>query len=314
LVTGSDGAVGGEEPELSLSTGSSTWTEWGGNGPGLHFAHGNGFPPGTYKKLIGVLQEQYRVCSMAARPLWSDEPPESLHSWSQLAGDLSRELDRQGMRGAVGVGHSLGAAMSMLAAVEDSQLFSALVLIDPLILTGSVSLFWGLVKRLGLGGRLGLVQGARSRRQVWPSREVARRIYRSKPTFASWDPEVLDDYLAAGLTEDGNGMLRLRYPRAWEARIFEISPHNLWPRLRRLAVPVIFIRGETSDTFLANAAARLRRELPAARVLEVPETSHFVPMERPLQLGRTILGALAQLQLTTASPEPDRKETRTVCR
>jgi pimeloyl-ACP methyl ester carboxylesterase len=263
----------------------------------MHFAHGNGFPPGTYRKLIGVLQEQYQVASMSARPLWSDQSPESLSSWSQLADDLRQAIDQQGMRGAVGVGHSLGAAMTLLAAVADPQLFSVVVLIDPLILTGVLSFGWGLAKRLGLAGQLGLVRGARGRRQLWPDRDVARRVYRSKPTFSSWDPEVLDDYLKAGLTSSSNGGLILRYPRDWEARVFEISPHNLWPELHRLEVPAIFVQGQRSDTFVDRAVHRLAGELPSARILVIPEASHFVPMERPYELGRAILEELEKVEV-----------------
>ncbi len=53
---------------------------------------------------------------------------------------------------------------------------------------------------------------------------------------------------------------------------------------------MLFIRGCGSDTFVAAAADRVRRQLDTARVIEVAGTSHFVPMERPREVARMIIG------------------------
>lgn len=265
------------------------WHDWGGAGPTVHFAHANGFPPGTYGKLIEALKTNHHVVSMAARPLWSSDPAAELRDWSELAADLAAELARRGLRGILGVGHSLGGVASLLAAADDPGLFRAVVAVDPLVLTGRVSTLWGLMKGVGLGGRLGLVRGARSRRDRWPDRETVLSSYSRKKVFRHWDPEVLDDYIRHGTAVMPDRTRGLRYPKAWEARIFEIAPHNLWPRLRRLRVPTLFIKGESSDTFRDAAARRVARELPMAEVAVVRSSTHFVPMERPQELGEVIL-------------------------
>lgn len=272
------------------------WIDWGGDGPPLHLAHGNGFPPGTYRRLAEVLAERYHVVSMAARPLWNGDRAPRILGWSQLADDLREELTARGLRGIVGVGHSLGAATSLLASVEDPGLFSAVVAIDPIVLTGATSVMWGVTKRLGLAGLHPLVRGARVRRRSWPSRGAVHEAYAGKKMFKSWRHEVFDDYVESGFEDvDGDGV-RLRFPRRWEARIFEVAPHNLWPQLRRLAVPVLFVQGERSDTFRDEARERVARELPTARVEVVPGAGHFVPMEEPERLGRVILDYLNSLQ------------------
>jgi len=277
-------------PAQGLSTGEDRWHDWGGAGPTMHFAHANGFPPGTYRKLTETLARGgHHLVSMAARPLWSRDAPTELEDWSQLADDLKEELTHRGLRGGIAVGHSLGGVTSLLAAADDPGLFRAVVAVDPLILTGRMSVFWGLTKSLGLGGRLGIVRGARSRRDHWPDRETVLSSYRRKKIFEFWDPEVLDDYLDSGTVAMPDGSVSLRYPKAWEARIFEIAPHDLWNRLRRLEVPVLFIQGERSDTFRDAAVRRADRELPTAEVAVLGESTHFVPMERPTELGSVIL-------------------------
>jgi pimeloyl-ACP methyl ester carboxylesterase len=266
----------------------NTLHDWGGTGPALHFAHANGFPPGTYRKLVDELTDSHHVFSMAARPLWPDSIPQTLRDWSPLAGDLRAELDRRGLRGIVGVGHSLGAVISLLAATADPGLFSAVVAIDPIVLTGAHSLYWRTLKAIGLTGRFSLVRGARRRRELWSDRGEARASYSSKKVFASWDPEVLDDYLDVGIIDLPEGGVRLRYPREWEARIFAAAPHDLWPELRRVSVPTLFVQGEHSDTFLDAARARVEREVPGSRTVVIEDSSHFVPMERPTELARVI--------------------------
>jgi pimeloyl-ACP methyl ester carboxylesterase len=274
----------------------AVWQDWGGSGPALHFAHANGFPPGTYRKLIDELTNHHHVLSMAARPLWSDSKPQVLRNWSPLAEDLRAELDRRGVRGIVGVGHSLGAVISLLAAATDAGLFSAVVAVDPIVLTGGRALFWRTVKAVGLAGRINLVRGARRRRELWSDRAEARNTYSGKKIFASWDPEVLDDYVDAGVVDLPGGGFGLRYPREWEARIFTAAPHDLWAHLRKVSVPTLFVQGEHSDTFLEAARARVEREVPGSRTVVIAGSSHFVPMERPRELARVIVEFVGSIE------------------
>jgi len=273
------------------------WLDWGGSGPPLHFAHGNGFPPATYRKLIEVLREGAHVASMEARPLWPGSDPRSLSNWPELARDLKQELERRGLRGSVGVGHSLGAVITLLAAAEDPRLFKAVVAIDPVVLAGWTSILWGTMKTVGVGDRLPLVRGARNRRRHFPDRDAARAAYRHRRMFRAWDEETLDDYLAHALVPAPDGGLTLRYPRSWEARIFRLSPHNVWPQLRRLQVPTLFIQGEHSDSFSSTAVSKVLREVPGARVSLFKGYGHCVPMECPESVGETILEFLEETSI-----------------
>ncbi len=275
-------------PPRTKADESEIWRDWGGSGPPIHFAHGNGFPPGTYRKLISELGKSHQVVSMSARPLWAESRPRVLRDWSVFAEDLRAELGRRGLRGIIGVGHSLGAVTSLLAAAADPGLFSAVVAVDPIVLTGGRALFWGTVKAFGLAGRVNLVRGARRRRELWSDRAEARNTYSGKKIFASWDPGVLDDYLDAGMVDLPQGGVRLRYPRECEARIFSAAPHDLWAELRKVSVPTLFVQGE-SQRHLPRRRAGQGGE-GGAGVLDGGgcHSSHFLPMERPTELARVI--------------------------
>jgi pimeloyl-ACP methyl ester carboxylesterase len=255
----------------------------------LIFAHANGFPPGSYGKLLRELSADYRVSAFSARALWPEYDPSSVASWRDLAQDLCRSMEEHGLRRMLGVGHSLGGALTIMAAAGDPHLFSALALVDPVVFTGGHALFWGVLKGLGFGHRLPLIRGARRRRERFADLDAARSAYAGKSVFSTWDPEVLDDYVRAGFRETGDGEVELRYSKGWEARIFELTPASVWSDLRRIELPTLVIRGAFSDTFRPAAARRVERELARATIVELPETSHFLPMEAPLDVARLIV-------------------------
>ncbi|MDO8860824.1 hypothetical protein Q6D67_03835 [Haliea sp. E1-2-M8] len=61
---------------------------FGGSGEPLVFAHANGYPPGSYRRLLAHLAEQYAVTGYRHRPLWSREPVPARADWHQFANDL----------------------------------------------------------------------------------------------------------------------------------------------------------------------------------------------------------------------------------
>jgi pimeloyl-ACP methyl ester carboxylesterase len=63
----------------------------------------------------------------------------------------------------------------------------------------------------------------------------------------------------------------------------------VWSDIRRLAVPVLVIRGASSDTFLPGAANKIQLALPGATAIELPDTTHFLPMEQPAAVAATII-------------------------
>jgi pimeloyl-ACP methyl ester carboxylesterase len=253
------------------------------------FAHANGFPPASYRQLFEALGEHFDITAFAARPLWRGSDPAETNSWSDLAADLRQAMATREMEKVVGVGHSLGGVLTIMAAASDPSLFSALALVDPVVFSGRRALFWRASKHLGFGHRLPLVRSARRRRARFPDLGSVRSTYAGKSVFSTWESEALDDYVRAGFRDSPEGGVELCYSKDWEARIFEITPASVWSELRRVQAPVLFLRGASSDTFLSAAAKRASRELVDATVIELPDTSHFLPMEQPRRVARAIV-------------------------
>lgn len=296
--------------------------DFGGDGPIIHLAHANGFPPASYGPLAQTLvgsplphraeyaspttmdstcdansvdqttRLTYHVIGLPARPLWPDSQRESAPSWHTFADDLIAGLDELGAKHIIGLGHSMGGAYTLLAAVQRPDLFRALVLIDPVIMPPRILAVLWLMRRLGLSRRHPLVQGALRRRRTWPDRQACYNHYRSKRLFADWPETSLRAYVEAGMRLDQDGQVTLVYPPEWEAHIFATAPTDIWRYVPKLAAPLLVIRGERSDTFRLRAQRRMARLLPGARFVQIPGAGHLVPMERPTETGAAVLDFL----------------------
>jgi pimeloyl-ACP methyl ester carboxylesterase len=273
--------------------------DWGGTGPDLHLAHANGFPPGSYRKLIDVLKTRYRVLTLRSRALVPGSDPASLTSWTDLADELAHALQARGLMGIVGVGHSVGGVASLLASVKTPGLFRAVVALDPVLVTGKRLWLLRATALLRQRHRIPLAQGARRRREAWGSREEVAASFQKKALFQRFDSESFQDYLTHGLVEAPSGGVRLAIPAAWEARVFETIPVDVWRTLRSVTVPTLVVRGSDSPTLTPEGLERVRRTIPGVRTEELPGTAHLFPLEQPEACGRRVLAFLESLDSRT---------------
>lgn len=257
----------------------------GGSGPPLHFLHANGYPPECYQPLLERLQTQYHVFGMLLRPLWQGSKPNEIRDWKPLSEDLLQFLASQSTP-IIGVGHSIGAIVTLRAALRDPGKFRALVLIDPVLFVPSFLIMWYIIRGLGLGEQFHpLIAGAKKRRRTFDDLETVFRGYRNRSVFRYMSDESLWAYIA-GMTRKTENGYELVYSPEWEARIYlaGMSDFDLWRDLPKLEVPTLFLRGAETDTFLEKAARLVKRKLPAARVETLEKSTHLLPLERPQEV------------------------------
>jgi pimeloyl-ACP methyl ester carboxylesterase len=264
--------------------------DFGGTGPMLHFANANGYPPAAYAPLLEGLIPRYHVIAMRSRPLLPGADAAALRNWSELADELIHFLDQAGARGWVGVGHSLGAVLTVLAALRRPELFRAVVAIEPVFFNPLKLAAFAIFRGLGLADRVHpLIAGARRRRRVFGSADEMYARYRQAPVFSRLDDRALRAYVdaAAAPRADGPGV-ELVFTPEWEAAVYATGPMNLWRQLPKLSVPMLVIRGADSDTFDPGAVKALQTRLPQARLVNVLGTGHLVPLEKPAEVARLI--------------------------
>jgi pimeloyl-ACP methyl ester carboxylesterase len=261
--------------------------DWGGDGPLLHFSHANAYPPGVYRRFLQRFTPEYHVLTALHRPLWPESDPRRLTHWGELADDLIRFCDEYGIRDALGAGHSLGAVATMMAAIRRPELFSRLILIEPVFLPEDTLKEMATVPVEKMEQLSPLSQGALRRRSRWPQRDAAFDHYRSKSVFAGFSDAVLRDYVDEGLREDEQG-LTLAFPPAWEARIYATPPAEVWELIPRIPQPTLAIRGATSTTLRPPQWARWQTLQPGATFVEMPGVGHLLTFEAPAAVAGTI--------------------------
>ncbi len=258
----------------------------GGSGPPLHFLHANGYPPECYSPLLELLQTQYHVFGMLLRPLWPAANPSGIQDWKPFSEDLLQFLASAASTPVIGVGHSIGAIVTLRAALREPDKFKALILIEPVLLVPGFMLRWHIIRMLGLGERFHpLISRAKKRRRTFDDLETVFRGYRNRPVFRYMSDENLRAYIA-GMTRKTDQGYELVYSPEWEARIYLTNMHDfdIWRDLPKLEVPTLFLRGAETDTFLEKAVRLVKRRQPKAQIETVDQSTHLLPLERPQEV------------------------------
>lgn len=267
--------------------------DFGGDGPLLHFAHANAYPPGCYRQFLAPFLADYHVLAVRHRPLWPGSRPEELTGWQVITDDLIRFCEQENLRGVVGVGHSLGAVATMTAAVQRPELFRALALVEPVFLPPQILQLAAAYPEEA--AKRPFVLRALNRRDRWESRQAAFDRFRKKAVFDRWSDEALWDYVNYG-THEEDGAVVLSYPREWEGRIYARPPQAVWEHLPQVRQPTLALRAAESDTIFPEAWQLWQAVQPDAAFVEMPEVGHMMPMERPLLVAETILNWLKELE------------------
>lgn len=261
---------------------------FGGDGAPLHFLHANGYPPESYQPLLQLMAAQYHVFGMFLRPLWPDSKPEEVKDWHIFSDDLLKFLDEQKTESIIGVGHSIGAIVTLRAALREPNRFRALILFDPVLFPPNFIFTWNVLRMLKLSTQVHpKISGALKRRRTFDDLDTVFRGYRRREVFRFFSDESLRAYIEGMTQTKADGGFELVFSPEWETRIYStgISPDmDLWRGLPRLNVPMLIIRGAQTDTFREDAARLVKRKQPKVRIETLEQSTHLLPLERPQEV------------------------------
>ena len=261
--------------------------------PQLHFLHGNGFCATT----LAAIAEQMP----AAAQLWltdvpghggSEQPKHRMPDWQAMARAVADALRQNNPTGkpVVGVGHSMGGVLTLLAAARDPKLFSRIILLDPVLFSPEIVLAQQVSRTTGIWKRSALVRSVTNRRQTWPDRETMFNELKEKGLYRHWRPDVLQAFVEDG-SQLRDGEYTLSCNPRWEGAIFGSYPRGLWHAVRQVKVPVDILVANDSYGFIQRSARRAARVNSNIR-WQMFGNSHCFPMEQPQQTAEKILELL----------------------
>lgn len=251
-----------------------------GSGQRLHFAHATGMNAQLYARLLAPLAGEFAILASDARGhgfTALPKDPARLTSWDDFAADLNGLLDviDGGGRWLL-AGHSMGAAVSLLAAHQRPDRVAGLVLIDPAMLPFDVAA----AVRAGQAIPNPMADQAAKRRSSFPSRADARAAWAGRGVFRNWADADLDAYVAGGMVDTAEGAALACAP-AWESATFRSVSPNIEPALAALRCPFILLAGEQGSTVRDAELAAFAGHANCLNAERVPGTTHFLPLERP---------------------------------
>ncbi len=259
--------------------------DWGGGGPDALLVHANGFLGWVYQKLIRNLEGAYHVYTLDLRGQGDSEKPVLGDShWQDMARDVAAVIAVLQLHDFYGLGHSGGAALLAGYAATHPGQMQGLVLLEPVTFPHEPPF----VERMSTNNQP-LVEQTLRRREVWDSRRQLFDVYRTKAAFSDWQREVLWDYVNYGTVDLPNGHVQLKCPVEVEAHVFAQSPlADIYSQLDQVDCPALVLRGERTDPPLFLVAEKVAQRIPQGKLVTVPGTSHFLPMEKPQEVARII--------------------------
>jgi pimeloyl-ACP methyl ester carboxylesterase len=253
----------------------------------LTFAHANGFPGACYQELFEALTPwEVIVPSCMGDRVRADEI-----RWDRFADELLESIVPLG-RPVIGIGHSLGGVVTVLAAAKRPECFRAVITLDPPLLAAWKRQVHAGLKRFKLADRFTPAGKSRSRRDRFASREEAFAHFRQRGLFRNFSEKTLWLYIEHGLRDDGNG-LTLTIPREVEAEIFGGLPARLPKNISELSGALFYATQPALLT--ANDLKWWDRMLP--RFEQYPlEAGHLFPLEAPELTAQQLLTVLRQYE------------------
>ncbi len=212
----------------------------GGEGPTIVFSHATGLHGLLWVPLARALAGYHSIAIDYRGHGDATAPVSGSYNWGGFRDDAVAVIDTlTADLPLLGVGHSMGGAVLLMAELARPGTFRALALYEPIVFPdpGSHPV-----------GDSPIVSGARRRRPEFPSREVALTNFSAKPPLDVLDPEVLSLYVDHGFEDTPDGTIRLKCQPETEARTFEGSAgHDIYTRLGEVRCPVLVMAAPAAD-------------------------------------------------------------------
>lgn len=260
--------------------------------PAVVYCHATGFHARCWDRIVEPVGP-HRAVAIDMRGHGRSAKPRPPIAWRSFGHDVASLARSLGLRGAIGVGHSMGGHSLALAAALAPEAFAELILLDPVI-----------IPEASYRGPLSQPHFARKRRNNWESPTEMFERFRARSPFDAWDEKVLRDYCEFGLLPSSNGGgLVLACPPEIEGSIYEQSQaheSNIYSEIAQVRIPVSIVRaprlfkeGPAMDMLASPTAPDLASRFPHGRDMVVAG-SHFIPMEAPDWVAAEIRAALTR--------------------
>ena len=290
--------------DLTMADGAVIRVRRHGNpdGPRLVLCHGNGFAIDAYLPFWGLLIDGFDLVLYDQRN-HGHNPRHSVahHDVPYFVSDMSEVRvgieTTLGTKPTVGMFHSISAITAIWDALDNGMRWDALVLFDPPLIPTPGEEHHEVAHTF----EIGLSNWAATRPDRFAEPNVLGTGFKKSYSLRRWVEGEHELMARSILREDeATGEWILRCPRDGESQVYKTNAGlDLCPRLSGLTGPVKFICSDPDqDDALApskvNRAVHVRFGHPYELV---PDTSHLLQVEKPVDCARIALAFLVECGL-----------------
>ncbi len=279
-------------PDLAvpdLATHDLAIHDLGGDGPTTLYAHATGFHGRCWSPVATRLPHLHNVAYDARghgdTPVsadWANGAPLDWTVHGAVAAAMAASLQQDGPL--LAVGHSMGGAALLMAALAAPGCFRGLVVYEPILMPA------GAGPNVGQGNFL--AAGARKRRESFSSFDEAIANYSSKPPLNVLVADAMEAYVRSGFFVGDDHRVHLKCRPDVEARTYEAGGnHATWERLGEIAVPVWVLSGVAQEGQPSARMEELASRIPGSRYVELNHLGHFGPMQAPAEIALIVAEA-----------------------
>ena len=219
----------------------------------------------------------------------TDKPRSATYGIPYFARTLDRYLDLVGVERAVVVGVSMGGRVALELALEYGRRVEKLVLVNSLGLGRPQIQFFYPLMMLPRVGEAAMSVARQAMHRVPPA--MIRR-WAGRYGGMSDLERIMDDAYLADLREmfgsEGFTEAYLATVRSMARPAALTGLHDLTPRLKEIAAPVLFVWGADDPLFPLAHAHRAHAALPGSRLAVIEGAGHTPQAERPDEFNRVV--------------------------
>ena len=253
--------------------------------PVLLISHATGFHGYCYQPFAEALATRFHSIAFDYRGHGDTPQPARVEvDWNRYTDDVEA-VALSLTRPLSAFGHSMGGACLLMAAHRHPDLFSHLVVYEPIVFEpDSIP---------DDDSPPQLAEGASRRRATFASFDAAFANFASKPPLSRFTPAALDAYVRHGFATGDDGHVHLKCRPELEATTFEMSKQqDTWDLLPEITIPVFVVCGALAPDSPARHSRAVAEHLPNGKYLQVDELDHFGPMTHPDMVAGLVAAAL----------------------
>jgi pimeloyl-ACP methyl ester carboxylesterase len=247
----------------------------------IQFSHANGFGLKTYTHFLSFLKPyEVKGVELIGHGQYSVVP-----NWKPVAKELIEHIEKNNTAPVIGIGHSLGGAVTLYAAQERPDLFKQVIFLDPPLFGGWKRKGMMLMKFLGQLDKVGPSGLAKKRREFFPTKEEAFKYFSSKKFFDPFDRECFKNYVEFGLKPSKEHGFELAFSKETEYQVFRELPFI--KKEMGLKIPSHFIYSNQHKVLSPKDIQWLKPALVDTQFIEF-DGGHLFPLEQPNKTAQLI--------------------------